>query len=383
MWISVNQQCKTPYFRQIANQLKEMILKGEIPDKAMLPSERTMAELCGVHRNTVIRAYHELQADGLIISMQGRGYMVLYHSQENGGTSEPANWLGLIRSDVQDIDTTYNWLFSRSYQKNVISFAGGLVSPEIYSDQVMQQILQLLSRREGETPLFEDAYSYTPYQGMVELRQQLALFFKGKGIQVNARQIQVVADANQGVDFLAEMLLERGDVVLVEDPMSPDLYRMLLLKGIQILAAPTDENGILVEALEPLLQKNRPKLMYVNSSYHDPSGVITSLQRRQELLKLSYRYRIPIVEEDAASELYYGLRQVPSYMSLDRSGMVIYIYSFALTFAPGIKIACVAAPKPVVENMGKIVAMRLTCFDSMSQLLLCECMKSGLYQELL
>ena len=380
MRITINQQCKTPYFRQITNQLKNMIVKGEIPEGTLLPSERVMAELCHVHRNTVIKAYHELKADGLVTSSQGKGYRTACRQDPALFNPEPLNWNCLIREKLQDMDITYDLLFSRSCMENKISFAGGLIAPDVYSDDVLESLQQMLEQQKNTEPWPADLYHYIHHQGTEELRTQLAMFYKGKGINVSARQIQVVSDVNQAIAFLGEMLLAREDSVLVEEPMSPDLYRTLQLKDVKVIPVPTDGEGIVTESVEGLIQKHRPKLIFVNSSYHDPSGVITPLERRQKLLSLSYRYGLPIVEIDSLSELYLDEQQVPSYAALDRGQSVIYLYSFSMTFTPGVRVACVVAPRPVIENMGKIVAMRLICFDTLSQMLLYHCLKNGIYQ---
>lgn len=383
MRITINQQCKTPYFRQITNQIKGMILKGEIPDGTMLPSERTMAELCKVHRNTVIKAYHELKADGFITSSQGKGYMTVYRQQEEDHDPESVNWESRIRSQIQDMDTAYDLLFSRSYDKTKISFAAGLVSPDIYTNEMMNSLQRTLAQRSEDQPLLVDSYNYTHHQGMIELRNVLALFFTGKGYNTSARQIQVVADSIQAIDFLAEMLLEEGDVVLVEEPTSPDLFRSFQLKSVKVVTIPTDEDGIVVGVVDSIIRKHRPKLICVHSGYQNPSGVSTTLERRKALLKLSYRYGIPILENDDSSELYYGENQPVSYSSLDQGNSVVSIYSFDLTFTPGVRIACVLGPRQVIDNMSKIVAMRLTCFDSLSQMILYECIQTGIYEEAL
>lgn len=379
MRITVNQQSKTPYFRQIANQLKGMILRGEIPQGTTLPSERVMAKLCGVHRNTVIKAYYELKADGFIASSQGKGYQTVYRKEEENHRAEQVHWSRLIRNKVQDMDSTYDLLFSRFPQEGKISFAGGLVAPDVYSREAIASV-HLCLRDYGGNMNF---YQCVPYQGMEHLRAQLAIFLQGKGIRVGARQIQVTASTAQSISFLSELLLDRGDAVLIEEPMTPDLYRFFSVRDIKVVPVPIDGEGIVVESIEALISQYQPKLLYVNSSYHDPRGVITSLARRKELLRLSWRFGIPIVESDASSELYFEEPQIPSYAALDQTGSVIYLYSFDMTFLPGIRIACVAAPRPVIDYMNKIIAFRMAYFGRPSQLLLYHCLKTEIYQKTL
>ena len=383
MRITVNQQCKTPYFRQITNQIKGMILRGEVPQGTMLPSERAMAKLCNVHRNTVIKAYHELKADGFITSAQGKGYRTVYSSESGRGRPEAINWSSLIRSEVQDMETTYDLLFSQSYRGDRISFAGDQIAPDIYSEDVIAALHEAMRQYSDENGGRVGLYHHIQPRGMEELLGQLSLFFQGKGINFSPRQIQMVADVNQAITLLGELLLQRGDTVLMEEPMSPDRYRIFQLKDVKVVPVPTDEQGIITESAESLIQKHHPKLIHVNSSYHDPSGVITSLSRRKERLDLSHRYGVTILEDDAASELYYEGEQMPSYASLDRGKSVIYLYSFDMTFLPGVPIGCVAAPRPVIEHLSKVVALQGTCLDSTSQMLLYQCLKTGIYQEML
>lgn len=94
------------------------------------------------------------------------------------------------------------------------------------------------------------------------------------------------------------------------------------LAGAKILTVPVDENGMNCEVLESLLTQTRPRLIFVNSSYHDPTGNILSLERRKKIVELSNRYRVPIVEEDAASELVYDGDKLPPIKASTRREML-------------------------------------------------------------
>ena len=398
MNITVNAQNGTPYYKQIKNQIKEMILKGEMADGSMLPSERTLAKLSGVHRNTVIRAYNELKADGYVTSHQGKGYQVMYRhkmvekSQKAGAESELFNpsaqttgqvidWKGMFNESFLDMETTFDDLFSESYKDGTISFAGGIASPDLYFGEELAQILaDIIEQTKNENKSPADIYAYTPYQGSVELRKAMCLFLKGKGINVRPGELQVVSETNQAIDFLAELLIKEGDVVITEEPISPDAFREFSLAGAKIITVPVDENGMMTDRMEPLFIKHRPKLIYVNSSFQDPTGVVMSLERRKALLTLAHKYKVPIIEDDGASEISYEKRRIPSLKSLDTGNCVIYIYSFALTFAPGICMAFIAAPRVVIKNLSRLISLHLISFDSLSQRILYEYLQQGIYQ---
>lgn len=378
---------------QIRNQIKEMILKGEIIDGAFLPSERTLAQLTGVHRNTIIKAYNELKADGFIVASQGKGYQVAFRhepdSQTPGRREEGAlhshgdviNWTNLIKDSFLDMETTFDDLFSSSYDNGNISFAGGIASPDVYFGAELSEILaDLIEETKNKRAVQDDIYAYTPYQGLFELRQAISMFLKGKGINVRHGEIQIVSEANQAIDFLTELLIEKGDTVITEEPISPDAFRELKLAGANVVTVPIDEEGMITDRIEPLLIKYHPKLIYVNSSFQDPTGVVMSLERRKALLALSHKYKVPVLEDDGASEISYDKKAVPSLKALDTGNSVVYIYSFALTFAPGICLAFVAAPRIVIKNLSHLISLHLISFDSLSQRILCEYLQRGIYQ---
>lgn len=395
MKITINHRSQTPIYRQIRNQIKEMILKEEIADGSLLPSERVMAKSVDVHRNTIIKAYNELKADGLICASQGKGYQVTYSSDfldskepktaekfVDRKKSDSIMWNHLIRQQVLDLETTFDDLFSRSYDNGNISFAGGIAAPESYYGADLACILEELIAHSKESDGKEDdLYAYTPYQGLFELRQAISDFLQGKGIKAKHGEIQIVSETNQAIDYLTELFIEEGDVVITEEPISPDVFRELRLAGAKVITVPVDEEGMITDHIAPLIVKYHPKFIYVNSSYHDPTGVIMSLHRRKALLNLSHQYHVPIIEDDGASEICYEETQTPSLKALDTQNSVIYIYSFALTFAPGIRVAFLVAPRVVIKNFSHLISLRLISFDSLSQRLLCTYMENGTYQK--
>ncbi|HWQ80072.1 MAG TPA: PLP-dependent aminotransferase family protein [Anaerovoracaceae bacterium] len=377
MDIIINHNTQTPIYLQIVNQLKEVIIKGEVTNGFVLPSERAMAKLLNVHRNTVIRAYTELKADGFLSSARGIGYTVSYRSDtpEEENRNDGISWSSLIKDEYLDLKITFDDLFTKSYTSGNISFAGGIASVEEYAKEDLAHILNdIISSGNME------AYSYTPYQGNPHLRRNIASFLQRKGIKAKPGEIQIVSETNQALDYLAALLIKPGDVVITEEPVSPDVYRTFALAGGKVVAVPMDEEGIICDSLEPLILKYNPKFIYVNPDFQNPTGIVMSLNRRKDLLSLSRKYNLPIIEEDAASEIRFEGVRIPSLKALDKGNRVIFIYSFALTFAPGIRMAFVLADKTLIKSLSYIVSIRLISLDSISQKLLSSYIEMGIYQ---
>ncbi len=377
MDIHINHHTQTPIYLQIVNQIKEMIIKGEITNGFVMPSERTLARLLSVHRNTIIKAYTELKAEDFLASSQGKGYTVCC---PNGTTleakkSEVISWPSLIKDEYLDLKITFDDLFVKSYSSNIISFAGGIASTEEYGKEDLAQILNDIISSDNL-----EAYSYTPYQGNHILRQNIANFMISKGIKAKPGEIQILQETNQALDYLAALLIKPGDSVIVEEPVSPDVYRTFALAGGKVVAAPMDEEGIVCDSLEPLILKYNPIFIYVNPDFQNPTGTVMSLNRRKELLALSHKYKLPIIEEDASSEIRFEGVRIPSLKALDKGNNVIFIYSFALTFAPGIRMAFVLADKSLIKSLSYLVSIRLISLDSISQKLLTSYIEKGIYQ---
>lgn len=374
MKLAIDKNLKTPVYLQLTSQIKEMILRGELADGYALPSERALAKKLGLHRNTIVRGYNELKADGLISSYQGVGYRVCYRQEEREKRKRAVNWQGIINPKYLEMENAFDELFRKSQAESKISFAGGMASGEVYrKEEVAECIAQIISDRS------RPSYFYTPYQGDLELRKEIAGFMRTKGVLTNPAQIQIFSENNQALDFLVTLLLSPGDTIITEESTSPDVYRAIQLAGADIVTVPMDEEGMMCQHLEPLIELHKPKFIYINCSYHNPTGVVLSMRRREKLLELSYKYRIPIVEDDEASELFFGDIQMPSLKSMDPGENVIYMHSFALTLVPGVGVSFLIAPKTVIRSLSNMVSIRLVTLDWTPQHLACRYLKNGVF----
>lgn len=377
MQIIVDKNLRTPLYWQIADQIKGIIINGQLTHGAVLPSERALSKMIGVHRNTVVKAYTHLKDQELVESIQGVGYRVTYKSE---GFYEPdvrkkVNWSTIIKDEYQDMERTFDDIFLRFSEENNISLSTGM-PPAIFDEDILAADIAGILKEEGRRHSF-----LSPYQGDLNLRQRIISYLRTKGISAGIGQVQILSETNQALDFIIAALLSPGDKVIIEEPVSPDVYRVIELAGCKPVTVPVDEDGLICENLEALIEMHHPRFIYVNSSYHDPTGNILSVERRKKLLEISNRYRLPIIEEDAASELSFQDKFLPTLKSMDRSENVIYIYSFALTFIPGLSLAFVVAPEKLIRSLSYLVSIRLMSLDWMTQKLLARYLTDGTYNK--
>lgn len=371
---------RIPIYLQVADHIRAQIMRGELPSGSVLPSERSLAQMLEIHRNTVVKAYSELKSDAWVESRQGVGYVVVGPQEPDAAdvrANKRVNWVNEIKSQYLDMEKTFDDLFHRFSDANKYSLGSGISSNEVFRpEQVARDI----------APLMMGAgcwYFYSPYKGDKFLRQKLVSFLGMKGIRASAGEIQLLSETNQALDFIVTLLVRPGDAIVMEEPIHPDISRAMELAGAKVYTVPVDRDGMCFDLLEKLVVNKQPKLIFVNSSFHDPTGNILSLERRRKIIELSNTYRIPIVEEDAASELVYDGEKLPPIKAFDTLENVIYIYSFSLTFVPGLSIAAVVANAEVIRSLSYLVSVRLMASDWMTQKLLGKYLNDGTYYKAL
>jgi len=392
MKIEINRKDKTPVYIQIAGEIKNKLHTGEITDGYVLPSERVLAAELGVHRNTVTRAYGELKSEGLLDSSRGSCYRVSFRggrgmgasdgTGESGSVSEEpdrrkaVSWEAVMRREYDDFISDFDELYSQSFNPGFISFAGGVAAREPYPPEEIADVFEELVRSSGDK-----AYFYVPYQGDPELIWQIVKYLASIGIRTKSSNVQILSENNQALDYILQLMLTPGDGVIVDEIMASDVYRTIELAGGKLITVPADEHGMIVDNLDKVIETSRPKFIYVDSSFNNPTGITLSLERRRKLLELSYQYRIPIIEDDESSEIYYGEPTPPSIKSMDHGNNVIYMYSFSLDMVPGIGVSFVVADRKIIRQFSNMVSLRVVNPDWASQMVMLQYMKSGLFAE--
>lgn len=234
-------------------------------------------------------------------------------------------------------------------QPDVISFAGGLPAPELFPLEEVRRAADAVLTRYGPAAL-----QYSTTEGHLPLREWIAA-----RAGITPRHVQIVTGSQQGLDLLGKVLIDEGDVVLVEAPTYLGALQSFLPYGPRYVELPTDEHGIDVGALEAVLRAHPAKLLYAVPNFQNPTGRTLSLERRQRLVELTARYGVLVIEDDPYGELRFSGEALPSLyaLALERAGgdpeasHVIYSSSFSKTLVPGLRDAWVQAASPVIEKL--------------------------------
>lgn len=176
------------------------------------------------------------------------------------------------------------------------------------------------------------------------------------GVDCSAEELMITSGSQQGLSLLSQIFLDPDDVVLVESPTYLGAINAFTLQHPRFIEVPTDEQGIIPEALEKILQEHGKavRLMYVIPEFQNPTGITWTEERRKAFMKVVGAYDFPIIEDDPYGELRYDGEKMKALKSLDTKGQLIFLGSFSKIFMPGLRLAWMAASPEILDKAVKL-----------------------------
>ncbi len=240
----------------------------------------------------------------------------------------------------------------------VISFAGGLPAPEVFPTERFREACIRVLTTQGR-----QALQYGATEGYEPLREMIARHTARYGVKAKAENVLITSGSQQALDLIGKLLINPGDRVLVEAPTYLGALQAFSVYGAEYISVPSDHDGLRTDQLEASLRLG-PKFMYVLPNFQNPGGTTLAEGRRHELVLLSERYGIPIVEDDPYGQLRYEGEHLTPLIVLDRQNMgsdddysrgnVIYLSTFSKTLAPGLRLGWMVAPPNVIAKLVQI-----------------------------
>lgn len=238
---------------------------------------------------------------------------------------------------------------------SIISFAGGNPAPETFPAQDLAEISAQIFEKQASKAL-----QYGLTEGYAPLRAQVAQRLKEKfSIGTENDETIIVSGGQQGVELSCKVLCNESDTVLCEEPSFIGALNAFRSYHTQLVGIPMQEDGMDLEKLEQALKTHKNvKLLYIISTFQNPMGVTTSLQKRKQIYELAKKYHVIIFEDNPYGELRFAGQDIPTIKSMDKDGIVIYCGSFSKILSPGMRIGFVCAPKEIVTKL--VVAKQIS-----------------------
>ena len=350
--LTLDLDSEVPVYQQIADGVRSASGDGRMRPGSRLPPTRDLARELGVNRNTVVAAYELLADSGVVRSHTGKGTFLVAAGPDTapgagGDARRSGTWFTAFsaaadRAARGGLHAIYPLLNA----PDGISFVGSYPAGELIPVEPFRDALTRALDHAGP-----DILSYGPTAGDPGLRETIAAMMREHDAAVEAERILVTNGAQQALELVFRAFVDRGDAVVIEEPTYTGTLSILDALGGRAVAVPTDEDGLRTDLLAIALERHRPRLIYVQPTFHNPTTRVMSEARRRELLSLAERFRCPVVEDDWAGDLRFEGDDLPTLHALDGGRHVIYLSTFSKKLMPGLRVGWLVAPSPVLERL--------------------------------
>jgi DNA-binding transcriptional MocR family regulator len=327
-----------PVYRQIVQVLEGKIADGSLVPGVRLPPERLLADALDLSRATIVQAYRELESRGLVRRYTGRGTFVSAAPDSSGA---PFAWRGRVAvAALRGSDSVIRDLVHQSTDPSLLCSGAGVPALERFPVEAFRRSLDRVLRQHGHA-----VWAHASTEGLPALREAIAERIGG-----HPEKILVLAGAQQGLDLLARCLIDPGDTVIVDRPGYLGALHTFRAAGARLAGWDVTRHDL--DELEDLLVRYRPKLIYTNPTFHNPTGWTMPIRLRRDFLELATRLRVPIIEDDTYRDLSLGTTPPPpSLHELDSQSVVIHLNTFSKVLAPGLRLGWLSAAEPIVDQL--------------------------------
>ncbi|MCK3824175.1 PLP-dependent aminotransferase family protein [Pseudomonas sp. W2Aug9] len=378
--------------RQLYDALRQRVLDGRLVSGTRLPATRDMAAALSISRNSVVRAYDQLYAEGFIESRVGDGTYVsqlptakkLSTKLSTGFSTGLPTALSTNRLDnahTQASEVIHSGGLDRVRHNHLVqppcgpprAFRVGVPAFDLFPFEVWAKLNGAFWRKPDLAQL-----CYGDPAGDERLRGLIAAYLRtARGLQCTTEQIVITSGAQQAISLCAQLLVEPGDCVAVENPGYRAAGHAFALAGGRLKGVPVDGEGIDCEVLNRLKDC---RVTYVTPSHQYPLGVVMSLARRLQLLAWAERTGGWIVEDDYDGEYRYTGAPLSPLAALDRSGRVLYVGTFGKVAFPALRLGYLVLPPGLVEAFAQRRAVDMRHSEVSTQAVMAEFIAAGHFQ---
>lgn len=370
-----NKSSPVPLHIQISDFIKEKITNGEWTVGYKLPPQRVLSKALGVNRSTVVTAFEELTAEGLIEGKSGSGTRVVNNTWNLLATTAPPDWSSYVNLGIHKPNLpTIHEINQAEFIPGIIRLGTGELSPNLIPSTSLKRVFNTLSSR-------EITHGYQEPKGLLPLREQVADYLKTIGIQTSPSSILIVSGALQAIQLISIGLLHKGSTVLTEKPSYLHSLTVFQSAGMHLVGVPLDKEGIQISQIANYKRLHCASLLYTIPTFHNPTGTLMTVERRNQLLNICQQEQLPLIEDDVYRELWLDENPPMPMKASDNNGLVLYLGSLSKSLSPGLRIGWIVGPEPVIEHLADIKMQTDYGSSSISQWVAEALFSSGHYYQ--
>lgn len=365
-----------PVYIQLKEYLKRMITNGHLLENQKLPSTRELSVSLAISRNTVLTAYADLEQEGLIYAVKGKGNFV--KSVETSKTpSIEVNWQEKMSEQAllaENLDLMKHGVRRRN---QMISFNSIAPDEKLFDVENFKRAFLNRMAIEGDIVL---NYGYA--KGYKPLIEFLLHYMEVKGVDIKDKDILITNGFTEGLDIILSSLNKKNGRIICENPTHHSALKLFRMHGYEIDGIDMEDDGMDISMLQSLLTKNNYDFAYLIPSYHNPTGIVTSSEKRKKMMELFSAYQVPIVEDGFNEELRYsGAHLAPLAAFAGSGNNVIYTSSFSKILFPGLRVGWVLADKDLIYYLESMKRARTIHTSTLDQAVLYQYLHDGYFEK--
>lgn len=372
-WIAHPAHVAMPLHARIQRAIRQLIVDGALGAGKPLPASRALALSLGVSRDTIEAAYAQLHAEGFIDRRVGSGSFVAQMTEFASG-HRPFRRDAPPRHQAPKLSKRGNAMFHGGGIHDALlprPFSPGVPETRSFPLQLWERLERQVRREVGT-----QALAHGDPQGTEALRRAIADYVNlERGARATADRVLVLTSSQQAMMLCANVLLDPGDRIFIEDPAYHGARKAFDAAGLECVPIRVDRHGIVAERI--LAEPRKAKAVSLTPSHQFPTGATLALDRRLALIEWAARHQAWIIEDDYDSEFHYAGKPMACVQGLDPHDRTIYIGTFTKSLFPGLRIGYVVLPPQLVKPM--TIARTLLDGHSapMAQLTLARFMEGG------
>lgn len=351
-FIQLKPEQSTAIYLQIVFEFIKAIQTGFLPEGTKLPGTRILCKLLSVNRNTLIKAFQDLESQGWIETLPNKGTFILsQHKQKNKEefitapnqiSSESTIGFTFQRSTILENPTETSNL---PYQ-----FNDGLPDLRLVQNEILARLYVSKLKRQKTSKTYEQIQIQSHLNFKTHFSNYLNLT---RGLRISTSSLLTTSSHEISLYLVTKALISPGDKVVVASPGYYISNMTLTNTGAQIITIPVDQDGIDTNRLKEICKESKIRVLYLTSNYHYPTTISLSAKRRMEVLELANQYGFIILEDDYDFDFHYDNNPILPLAAFDSNQKVVYIGSFGRSLPSGFSYGFVAAPPEFVTELEK------------------------------
>ncbi|MFH6995557.1 PLP-dependent aminotransferase family protein [Flavobacterium sp. FlaQc-48] len=375
-FIHLKPEENTALYLQIVFEFIKAIQTGFLPEGTKLPGTRILCKLLVVNRNTLIKAFQDLESQGWIETLPNKGTFILsQHKQKN-----QSEFIAFKNQNVSKGNTGFTFrrsaILENPKETSDLScqFNDGMPDVRLVQNEVLARLYVSKLKRQKTSKAYEQIQIQSHLNFKTHFSNYLNLT---RGLRISTSSLLTTNSHEISLYLVTKALISAGDKVVVASPGYYISNMTLTNTGAKIITIPVDQDGIDTNRLKEICEQSKIRMLYLTSNYHYPTTISLSAKRRIELLELANQYGFIILEDDYDFDFHYDNNPILPLAAFDSNQKVIYIGSFGRLLPSGFSYGFITAPPEFIEELEKYQNILEPGIDVIKEQVLTECITEG------